>query len=308
MDLIADFLPRLSVKEAVYTKVEAGMPWGLDFIPYHHTKFGIVTRGECYIDLKDSQTPAHLKQGSCYLLTRGDAFRLRDKELNDTIKFEDALQHLDGRNLRCGGNGESTIVIGGRFIFANNHYPPILDLLPPLIHFNVEPQELQALEATIKLLANETSNPTLGSSAMVDRLADIFFIQSLRAYLLAEKQRDVGWLGGVADEKLSAAIRLIHNHSEQRWTIASLAAEAGMSRAVFAARFKEKLGTSPMSYLTRYRLNKAQELLEKTSMSIAKVALEVGYESEAAFNKAFKRVQGVPPGEFRRTARAFDLA
>ncbi|MDH5219553.1 MAG: AraC family transcriptional regulator [Gammaproteobacteria bacterium] len=300
MDTISDFFPRLKIREAVYTRVEASAPWGLDFIPYYHTKFGIVTEGECFIDLKDDQAPVSLKQGSCYLLTRGDAFRLRDKNLSDTVDFEDTLQYLDGRLLRYGGGGDQTTIIGGRFIFANDGYPPILDLLPPLIHFKVTPLELQALEATIQLLANETSSPTLGSNLMVDRLADIFFIQSLRAYLLSEKDRDVGWVGAVADKKLSTAIGLMHNHSDRNWTIASLAQQAGMSRSVFAARFKEKLGTSPISYLTRYRLNTAQQLLQQSSMSIAQVANKVGYESEAAFNKAFKRELGIPPGEFRK--------
>ena len=302
MDLLTDFLPRLSVRQAVYTRVEASAPWGFDFIPYHHTKFGIVTEGECFIDLKNGQAPINLQQGSCYLLTRGDAFRLRDKDLSDTINFEDALNFLNGRVLSYGGGGNSTVVVGGRFIFATNTYPPVLDLLPPLIHFKVNPTELQALEATIKLLANETTSPTLGSSMMVDRLADIFFIQSLRAYLLSDEQREIGWLGAVADEKLSAALRLMHNHSDKTWTIAAIAEEVGMSRAVFAARFKEKLAISPMSYLTRYRLNKAQLLLQQTSNSIARVALEVGYDSEAAFNKAFKRELGIPPGEFRKSA------
>ena len=307
MVLLADFFPRLKVKEAVYTRVEATAPWGFDFIPYHHTKFGIVTEGECFIDLKNGQEPLALKQGSCYLLSRGDAFRLRDPNLCDAIDFEDALPYLDQRVLRYGGGGVKTVVVGGRFIFSDNRYPAILDLLPPLVHFKVNMQEQQALEATVQLLANETTSPSLGSGVMVDRLADIFFIQSLRAYLLSENRRDVGWLGAVADDKLSTAIRLMHEQSDQVWTVARLASSVGMSRAVFAARFKEKLGISPMSYLTRVRLNEAQQLLQYSTMSIAQVAQQVGYDSEAAFNKAFKREWGVPPGTFRKSAKAQEM-
>ncbi len=300
MDFMQGFFPTLKVKQAVYTRVEASAPWGFDFIPYRHTKFGIVTEGFCYLDLKDGLVPVRLEAGNCYLLTRGDAFRLRDARLSPTIDFEDALQYLNGRLLCYGGGGEKTTVVGGRFIFANNTYPSVLDLLPPLIHFKVSDKELKALEATIELLANETNQPSLGSSLMVDRLADIFFIQSLRAYWLSEPQREVGWLGAVADEKLSVVLGLMHKEPDNDWTLAKLASNVGMSRAVFSARFKEKVGLSPIAYLTRYRLHHAQQLLRQSSLSVARIAEKVGYMSEAAFNKAFRRELGVPPGEFRR--------
>lgn len=299
MHFFQEFFPALQIKEAVYTRVEVSSPWGLDFMPYRHTKFGIVLAGECFIDLKDGQSPIRMEYGTCYLLPRGDAFRLRDKLLSDAVDFEVALHSLKGRLLRYGGDGEKTTIVGGRFIFADHSYPGILDLLPPLIHFKVSENELAALEATIMLLAKETTEPTLGSNIMVDRLADIFFIQSLRAYVLAEAQREVGWVGAVGDEKLTSAIRLMHNEIEYDWTIAALASRVGMSRAVFAARFKAKIGTSPMSYLTRFRLIKARKLLKQSSMSIAQIAAKVGYTSEAAFNKAFRRELGMPPGTFR---------
>lgn len=301
MELQYDLFPALHVKQAVYTRVEGFAPWGVDLIAYRHTKFGIVTEGECFIDLKDGNPPAKLTRGTCYLLPRGDAFRLRDRLDSGTEDFEHALQRLVGRDLRVGANGERTVVIGGRFIFANDRYPSILDLLPPLIHFKVSDAELRALESTVAMLANETTTPSLGSTMMVDRLADIFFIQSLRAYLLSANQRDVGWIGAVTDDKLSAAIRVIHNECEKAWTIERLAEKVGMSRAVFAARFKNTVGIAPMAYLTRYRLQQAQHLLSKTPLSLAQIALKVGYDSEAAFNKAFKRELGVPPGMFRKS-------
>ncbi|HEX9625871.1 MAG TPA: AraC family transcriptional regulator [Acidiferrobacterales bacterium] len=303
MEWFPDLLPRLRVREAQYTRVEAGAPWGLDFGIYRHTKFGLVTEGGCYVDIKDGHAPVALARGSCYLLPRGDAFRLRHAPDGDAEAFADALKRLEGRTLRCDGGGERATVVGGRFVFAGQDYPPVLDLLPPLVHFRVSERELDALEATVRLLADEIASPSLGSALMVDRLADIFFIQSLRAYLLSEQGRDVGWIGAVADERLSAAIRLMHAESARPWTLASLAARAGMSRAVFAARFKEKVGMSPMSYLTRCRFHQALQLLQQTTMSIAHVAARVGYESEAAFSKAFKREMGVPPGAYRKAER-----
>ncbi len=299
MDSLQPFFPTLSIKQAIYTRVELSEPWGLDFIRYHHTKFGIVTQGSCYLDLKNGEAPIKLEQGSCYLLTRGDAFRLRDTNLSKTIEFAEALNYLKGRVLRHGGGGERSTIVGGRFIFANNSYPPILDLLPSLIHFKVNEQELKALMATVELLANETDQPSLGSSMMVDHLADIFFIQTLRAYWLADSPREVTWLGAVADEKLCCAIRLMHQQFQREWSVAELAKQTGMSRAVFCARFKKKLGSTPMAYLTRYRLYQAQQQLHKSRASIAQISADVGYRSEAAFNKAFKRELGIAPGAYR---------
>src|SRR5512140_2199200 len=123
MDGLENFLPRLRVRKAAYTRVEARAPWGLDLIAYHHTKFGIVTEGSCYIDIKDGAAPVRLSRGSCYLLPRGNAFRVYDAIGTATDNFEDALKHLEGRTLKWGGNGERTTVIGGRFIFSGDSYP-----------------------------------------------------------------------------------------------------------------------------------------------------------------------------------------
>jgi len=301
MDSLQSLFPSLKVAKAVYTRVELKAPWGLDFIPYRHTKFGIVTEGVCYVDLKDGNAPVRLEQGSCYLLTRGDAFRLRDEQLSATVDFESVLDRLEGRLLRYGGTGEPCTIVGGRFIFADHSYPPLLDLLPPLIHFKVDERELNALVATIELLANETTQPGLGSNVMIDRLADIFFIQTLRGYWLSESHRQVGWLGAAADDRLASVVHAIHYDYQRAWSVVELAKQAGMSRAVFAEKFKQTLGVSPMAYLTRYRLYQAQQQLDKTTASIAQIADAVGYGSEAALTKAFKRELGVTPGALRKT-------
>lgn len=304
MDGLENFLPRFRVLKAAYTRLEGRAPWGLDLKAYHHTKFGIVTEGGCYIDLKDGSPPVWLSKGSCYLLPRGNAFRVRDTVDGNADDFEEALSHLDGRTLRWGGSGNRTTVIGGRFIFAGESYPLLLDLLPPLVHFKVSEPELAALESTMQLLENEVTAPSTGSALMLDRLADIYFIQTLRACLLDADSRDTGWLGALADEKLGIAIRLIHTMADHPWTIETLASHSGMSRAVFAARFKQKIGTSPINYLTRHRLTRAREFLGHSAMSIAQVAAQIGYESESAFNKAFKREFGLPPAAWRIRAQS----
>ena len=304
MDSLKNFIPGLRVQKASYTRVEGNAPWGLDLDAYPHTKFGIITEGCCFIDIKDGAPPIKLVRGSCYLLPRGNPFRIRHSADGTTEKFEEAYKRIEKRTLRCGTNGERTVVLGGQFIFTVDRYPLVLDLLPPLICFNVNEQELIALQSTLQLLENEITTPAPGTSTMLDSLADIFFIQTLRAYLLNDGTRSTGWTGVLSDERLGKAIRLIHMESEKPWTIVSLADHVGMSRSAFTARFKDKLGIAPIAYLTRHRMNLAQELLRRpTAIGIAQVAAKVGYDSEAAFNKAFKRETGMPPALWRAQSR-----
>lgn len=299
MDPLTDFLPAMRVERAVYTCVEATAPWGLDLIAYHHTKFGLVVRGNCWINVEGDPTPVALSAGDCYLLPRGNAFTLRDSLATPTQKFEDVLKNIEGRVLRHGGGGAATTILGGRFIFAGQRPPPVLDVLPALIHFKVSPVEMETLQATLQLLAAETTVPTLGSPLIVDRLADIFFVQTLRAYIGTGTDRHAGWLGAVADSQIGNALRALHEKTEHAWTIESLATTVGMSRSAFALRFKTLIGEAPMEYLTRCRIHKAGRLLRESDLSIGQVAQRTGYDSEASFNKAFKRQFGLPPGKFR---------
>ena len=299
MDPLSDFLPAMRVESAVYTRLEATAPWGLDFNAYHHTKFGIILQGKCLISVEGAKDFVELSAGSCYLLPRGNPFTLRDQHNTPLVNFEDMLHLLDGRLLRFGGGGEPMTMMGGRFIFADNHAPPLLNVLPNLLHFKVSEMELHALQATLQLLASESQGPGLGSQRMIDRIAEIFFLQTLRAYINADQNHHVSWLGAVADRQIATALRIIHEQSNYSWTIEMLANQAGMSRSVFAQRFKNLVGETPMEYLTRCRIHKASRLLRESEMSIGEIASLTGYESDVSFNKAFKRRLGISPGKFR---------
>ncbi|TPQ26086.1 AraC family transcriptional regulator [Methylomonas koyamae] len=300
MDALEVLLPKLQIEKAVYTRVEGHSPWGIDLKAYPHTKFGIVIQGCCYIDLKDGSLPVKLERGFCYLLPRGNAFRVRSSADGTTDKFEDLLVNLQGRVLRCGQDGDQTIVLGGQFVFALERYPLALDLLPPLICFQVTDSELVALQATLSLMEQEIRSQTLGTQAMLNSLADIFFVQTLRAYLSGSSDRQTGWAGLLSDERLGKALRCMHQQIGKPWTIAALAAQSGMSRSVFTQQFKQKLSIAPMAYLKLIRMNLAKELLQQSSaLGIAQIAVKVGYESEVAFNKAFKREIGTPPAAWR---------
>ncbi|MGD8593120.1 MAG: AraC family transcriptional regulator [Gammaproteobacteria bacterium] len=302
MDPLSDFLPAMRVQAAAYTRVEATAPWGVDFDAYHHAKFGIILQGECLISVEDATQSIALSPGSCYLLPRGNPFTLRDCHDTPLVNFEELLPLLDGRLLRFGGGGQLMTMLGGRFIFAEGRTPPLLNILPTLVHFKVSDTELPAMKATMQLLAAEAQAPGLGSRRMIDRIAEIFFLQTLRAYINADCNHNVAWLGAVADPHIAAALRTLHEHPEQAWNVESLAKRVGMSRSVFAQRFKAVIGEAPMEYLARCRIHKATRLLQESNMSIGQIGNVIGYESDGSFNKAFKRRLGISPGRYRSQA------
>ena len=304
MDPLSDFLPAMRVQAAAYTRLEATAPWGLDFDAYHHTKFGIILQGECLISVEDAKESIALSAASCYLLPRGNPFTLRDRHDTPLVNFEDMLPLLEGRLLRFGGGGQLMVMMGGRFIFAEGRTPPLLNILPSLVHFKVSDEELLALQATMQLLATEAQAPGLGSQRMIDRIAEIFFLQTLRAYIHTDSHENVVWLGAVADSQIANALSVLHEQSNYPWSVESLAKQVGMSRSVFAQRFKNVVGEAPMEYLTRCRIHKASRLLLESNMSISEIAHLAGYESDVSFNKAFKKRLGVSPGKYRSQALA----
>jgi AraC-like DNA-binding protein len=235
------------------------------------------------------------------MLPRGHAFSLRDDPGSPTRRCDELLQDRGSDQvIRHGGGGAPTTIIGGLFVFDRPGQPALLDLLPDLIHITVEQSKMPDLEATLRLLASETELPSLGSRLVVNRVADILFVQTIRAYLDLANGSNDGWLGAVKDTQIAQALRLMHERAERPWTIESLATEVSMSRSAFASRFKALIGEAPLEYLTRCRMQKAAQLLRENHMKIMEVAEKIGYESEGAFNKAFKRHLGTTPGRFRK--------
>jgi transcriptional regulator GlxA family with amidase domain len=176
-------------------------------------------------------------------------------------------------------------------------------LLPELILIKADQAQTLALHSTLQLLASEMAEPAPGSEVMVNRLADILFIQCVRAHIASSSENcKSGWLRAIFDPKIGAALKAMHERVENTWTVETLAAAAGMSRSAFALKFKEMLGETPLEYLTNWRMYKATGLLREEDKKLFDVAKSVGYESDAAFSKAFKRVLGMAPREYRRSA------
>jgi transcriptional regulator GlxA family with amidase domain len=155
------------------------------------------------------------------------------------------------------------------------------------------------LEATLQFMATETASTLPGTETVASRLADILFVQAVRTHIANDCQDCGGWLRALNDPQIGAAIRLMHERSGEAWTVEALAEQVAMSRSAFAARFKALVGDGPLAYLTRWRMQKAARLLAENHPTLAAVAQAVGYETDAAFGKAFRRYTGVTPGEYR---------
>jgi AraC-like DNA-binding protein len=182
---------------------------------------------------------------------------------------------------------------------------PITQLLPSLILIKADQARTFALHTTLQLLAGEMSEQAPGSEVVANRLAEVLFIQAIRAHIASGNEScKRGWLRAIFDPQIGAALTSIHNNVNSPWTVESLAEAAGMSRSAFAERFKGLVGQTPLEYVTEWRMQKAVQLLQQRDKKLVDVAQSIGYESDAAFSKAFKRVVGLTPGEYRRNSLA----
>lgn len=303
MDPLDEVFAAMRVENALFARLEATAPWGLATRAGRSTRFGLVLRGGAWFTLDDVKkpVPVALSAGDCFIVPRGQPYTLRDAMKSPTVSCIDAVRSNVGGVVALGGGGAATTIVSGWFEFDAEGARPLLDLLPPLLLIRMDQDRSQRLQAALQLLALETAQRGLGSGLVVSRLADIVFVQAVRAYIdTLDSETSTGWLAALADRRLGPAIKRLHEDAAASWTVDALAAEAAMSRSAFAARFKAKVGQAPLDYLTRWRMFRAGHLLRHGDEAIAAIAGRVGYDSEAAFNKAFKRVVGEAPGAYRR--------
>src|SRR5467141_1459043 len=310
----------MHVASVVHARLEATAPWGLmreaearndaaihspaaENLPSQLAHFGMVSRGNCWLSVEGIPDPLPLTGGDCFLLAPGSTYALRDNPGTRARSFCEAAPKNGSNVIHYGGGGVPTTIISGWFRFSLVSIRPLKRLLPELILIKADQAQSLALHATLQLLASEMAEPAPGSEVMVNRLADILFIQCVRAHIASSSETcKSGLLRAIFDLKIGEALKAMHERVENPWTVETLAGAAGMSRSAFALRFKELLGETPLEYLTNWRMHKATGLLREDDRKLFEVAKSVGYESDAAFSKAFKRVLGVAPREFRRSA------
>ncbi len=308
MDPVTDVFFSMNVASAVYGSLEATAPWGILGSAGPYAKFGMMVRGSCWLTVEGLPAPVALTAGDCFLLPHGSAHTLQDHPDTPTLPICEVVRTEEtgrGRVLRHGGGGTPATIIIGKFLFDAPGPHPLRAALPPLIHITADQPQHPALQTILRLLVGEMTSQDPGSKVVVNRLADILFIQAIRTQIATCcNATQAGWLRALADPQIGIALRAIHENVAYPWTVASLAAQARMSRSAFALRFRDLVGDAPLEYLTRWRMCKASSLLRSGEQKLMDIGNAVGYESEGAFKRAFKRVIGVTPGAFRRNAQA----
>jgi AraC-like DNA-binding protein len=284
----------------VYGRLEATAPWGISIEGGKHAMFIMVSRGNCWLTLEKGPKAMPLTGGDFFLLAPGNSHTLSDSPHTPARKLSEILPEEHGEVIHYGGGGTPTTIIGGKFAFDETSAKPLTDLLPPFIQLRADQTRTFAVDTTLQLLAAETAMSTPGSQLVINRLADILVIQAIRAHVTSEDCTRTGWLRALIDQQIGAALRSMHEKLEHPWTVGTLAMEAGMSRSAFALRFKDLVGEPPLEYLTRWRIYQASCLLRESDKKLVDVAKLVGYDSDGTLNKAFKRIVGIAPGEYRR--------
>jgi AraC-like DNA-binding protein len=255
--------------------------------------------GECWLVVEGAGAPVRLRAGDCFLLPRGLPFRLTTDLALPAIDFQVLRQNGRVSGITTEASEATRFLAGGHFTLAGGHAKLVLDALPPIVHIRAEADRAQ-MRWAIERMREELSAPRPGGSLIAQQLAYMMLVQALRLHLAEGSQAGASWLAALADPHLHGAIAAIHEEPGHPWTLEKLARRAGMSRTVFALRFKEVVGETATDYLTRWRMLLAAERLSSADESVATIAASLGYESESSFGKAFRRVLGLPPRRFAR--------
>ena len=288
----------------MYYRPELHAPWGFS-IAEACPVFHVVARGHCRLEVKGLPRPVLLSAGDFVVLPRGEAHVMRDAPSTRAVNFFDLVKrHGPGKKgaFRTGGQGAATRLLCGGMQLENGATDPLLAMLPPLIHVKqLRGRAAPWLQATVTYIVGELDSDRVGSEAVVTRLADILFIQAVRAYLDENLgTAESGWLAALRDKQIGQALALLHAQPNQPWTVLALADRLALSRSAFAAKFSRLVGEPPLHHLTRLRLSAAGERLRSSEDKLSAIAAAAGYTSVAAFSKAFKRHAHVAPGEYRR--------
>lgn len=265
--------------------------------------FHLITQGECHVTL-DGTAPVRLTAGDVIVFPHGDAHRMASDPALPPAKGArlDLLLARRPRLLTYGGGGTETQLMCGYLACDTRLARMLLTGLPPLVHVSVRGSRSGLwLESSIRYALAEARSPRPGGEGVLSKLAEVLFIEVLRLYMNEQQPGRTGWLAAVSDRIVGSALQAMHERPSQPWTIEELAREAGASRSVLAERFQQLVGSPPMQYLTHWRMLLAANLLAGSNAPLASIAEEVGYQTDTAFSRAFRREYGTPPAAWRRS-------
>ena len=317
MDALSEVLRVLHFNSAIFFKARFTAPWCLAspqaeavaaqvdagsqrLLFYHY-----FADGSCTVQL-DGLPPLHLQAGDIILFPHGDAHTMASTGVAEPGPMLDVQTLLRDRpdELRLGGGGAPTRIVCGYLSCDPILCRPVLAALPRVVTVSLRGDGTDWLERSFVYAVAEAAGSEPGGEGMLAKLSEVLVVETLRRYLSGMSAQQTGWLAGLRDRAVGRCLALMHEKPAHPWTLDGLAREVGTSRSVLAEKFTHLVGQSPMQYLARWRMAVASNLLRRSASSLMQIALEVGYETDAAFSRAFKREFGVPPAAWRRTHAA----
>jgi AraC-like DNA-binding protein len=314
MDALSEVLRVVQLKSAVFFNSPFTAPWcftspeansvmqtvhpGAERLVIYH----LVTEGECRVEI-EGLPPTRVQAGDIVMFPHGDAHCMASSTGVAPAPSANlrALLNRKPRQLRYGGGGASTRFICGYLVCDPRLCRPILNALPRLVTIRLLGEgEGDWLAASIRYAVGEAASPRPGGEGVLAKLSEVMFVETLRRHVARLAPGETGWLAGLRDRVVGKALAALHGRPAHAWTLESLAGEAGSSRTVLAERFAHYVGQSPMHYLMRWRMALAASLLRSSSLSLASIAEDVGYDTDTAFSRAFRREFGSPPAAWRR--------
>jgi AraC-like DNA-binding protein len=305
MDPLAEALRDLRLASSFFAHTIASAPWGIAFVVANGPAFHMIVSGQCCLRLDDERVT--LTAGDLVVLPHGEDHQLADPADAPATPLAGLPSTRIGDNVslcRFEGSGAQTTLICGRVDFTGPIANPLVEYLPRMLL--LRRQELASahawLDPTLAMLSAEALALRPGAAAIMTRLTEMLALQTIRAWLERDLSgQEQGWLTALRDPEIGQALVLIHRRAESPWTVATLAEAVHVSRSVFSQRFTSLVGVSPVRYLTRWRMQLASAWLREERLTPSEVAFRLGYSSEAAFSRAFKRHLQVPPGALRRS-------
>ena len=322
MDVLSEVLKLVQLQGAMFYNGEFSAPWSLrsppsrTIAPYlapnaeHVIIYHLLTEGRASARLEDGERDERvaLGAGEIVVFPHGDPHIIENGSPTRTVDMSQELAGIfcEGLKLsRVGSGGEVTRFVCGYMACEPRLSQVFLSGLPPLFKVRIRDDASGGwLENTIRFSVNQADSAQAGGEAVLTRLSEALFVETLRRYIATLPPEQTGWLAGARDSEVGKTLALMHRNPAHPWTLAALAKEVRVSRSVLAERFRYYLNEPPIGYLTRWRLQLGGQMLSSTSYSVAQIAAEVGYESEAAFNRAFKREFTIPPARFRSQLRS----
>lgn len=308
MDALADVLKAIRLSANTYFCTDFSAPWGMEIEESQQGMFHIAVEGTCWLKHAKAEDPLHISTGDIVAFPTGGAHWISDTPDSPKRPGSDVVENiLKGTNPfqpQATEESGATTLLCGSFSYDSSVDHPFVKDLPCFIHIKAsETPELNWLRSLVTVLANESRQPSPGSTVMVDRLTEVLFIQLMRTYMTNSPNNN-GYIAALADLQIGSALNLIHSEDKAYWSVERLGEAVALSRTAFTEKFSRMVGMPPKTYLINWRMQKAKAQLENSDMAMIDIAETAGYSSEAAFSKAFKHLLGRPPGQVRRSSNA----